>query len=128
MDIISTFTAISTAVLGIAVLAMLIATFFMWIGAKMAGVEKATFGRSFIAALGSAFLTWILSLALSFFPPVGPPIGFLIGLILVIFVIKGAYDTNFGKALLVWVFHLLAEIAAIIIGILTFAGALIQFV
>jgi len=128
MDMISTLVAISTAVLGVAVLAMLIATFFMWIGAKMAGVEKATFGRSFIAALGSAFLTWILSFSLSFFPPVGPPIGFLIGLILVIFVIKGAYDTNFGKALLVWVFHLLAEIAAIIIGILTFAGALIQFV
>ncbi len=107
---------------------MLIATFFMWLGAKMAGVEKATFWRSFIAAMGSAFLTWILSLSLSFFPPIGPPIGFLIGLVLVIFVIKGAYDTNFGKALLVWLFHLLAEIAAIVIGVLTFAGVLVQFV
>ena len=117
---------VSTAVLGVAILAMLIATFFMWIGAKMAGVKKATFGRSFIAALGSAFLTWLLSLSLSFFPPFGPPIGFVIGLILVIFIIMGAYDTTFGKALLVWLFHLLAEIAAIVIGILTFAGVLVQ--
>ncbi len=114
--------------MGVAVLAMFIATFFMWLGAKMAGVQKATFGRSFIAAMGSAFLTWILSLSLSFFPPIGPPIGFLIGLILVIFVIMGAYDTHFGKALLVWLFHLLAEIAAIVIGILTFAGILVQFI
>jgi hypothetical protein len=128
MEMLSTIGVVATAILGIAVLALLIATFFMWIGAKMAGVKKATFGRSFIAALASAFLTWFLSLALSFFPPIGPPIGFLIGLVLVVFVIKGAYDTNFGKALLVWVFHLLAEIAAIIIGLLTFAGVLMQFV
>lgn len=108
---------------------MLIATLFMWLGAKMAGVKKATFGRSFIAAVGSAFLTWILSLlSLSFFPLVGPPIGFIIGLVLVIFVVMGAYDTTFGKALLVWLFHLLAEIAAIAIGAFTFAGVLMRFV
>ncbi|RTZ93681.1 MAG: hypothetical protein DSY91_01655 [Deltaproteobacteria bacterium] len=128
MEPLSALAVIATAILGIAVLAMLIATLFMWIGAKLAGVEKATFGRSFIAAIGSAFLTWILSLIFSLFPPVGLPVGFVIGLILVIFVIMGAYDTSFGKALLVWLFHLLAEIAAIIIGVLTFAGILIQFV
>jgi len=94
----------------------------------MAGVKKATFGRSFVAALGSAFVTWVLSLSLSFFPPFGPPIGFFIGLILVLFIIMGAYDTTFGKALLVWLFHLLAEIAAIVIGVLTFAGVLVQLV
>ena len=113
-----------TAILGVAALAMIIATFFMWLAAKMAGVEKATFGRSFIAAIASAFLTWLFSLTFSFFPPFGFPIGFFIGLILVIFVIMGAYNTSFGKALLVWLFHLLAEIAAIVIGILTFAGVL----
>ena len=128
MEIISALGVIATAIIGVALLAMLIATFFMWIGAKIAGVKNATFGKSFIAAIGSAFLTWVLSLALSFFPPVGPPIGFLIGLILVVFIIKGAYDTTFGKALLVSAFHLLAEIAAIVIGLLTFAGALIQFI
>ena len=128
MEPLSAIGVIATAIVGVAVLALLIATFFMWLGAKMAGVKNATFGRSFIAALGSAFITWFLSLALSFFPPVGPPIGFFVGLILVVFVIKGAYDTNFGKALLVWIFHLLAEIAAIVIGLLTFAGVLMQFV
>jgi hypothetical protein len=128
MEIISTLGVIATAIIGIALLAMLIASFFMWVGAKIAGVKNATFGKSFIAAIGSAFLTWILSLSLSFFPPVGPPIGFLIGLFLVVFIIKGAYNTTFGKALLVWVFHLLAEIVAIVIGILTFGSVLIQFV
>ncbi len=128
MELAATLGVIVSAIVGVACLALLIATFFMWLGAKIVGVEKATFLRSFLAAFGSAFLTWFLSLVLVFLPPGGPVIGFFVGLVLVVFVIKGAYDTDFGKALLVWIFHLLAEIAAIVIGFLTFAGVLMRLV
>jgi len=51
---------------------------------------------------------------------------YLVGLIFAIFVIKGAYKISFAKALLVWIFHVIAEAIAIVIGVTTFAGALFQ--
>jgi len=63
--------AIVGAIIGIAALAMVIASFFMWVGAKLAGVENATFGRSIVAAIGAAFITWVISLVFSIIPVIG---------------------------------------------------------
>lgn len=114
------------ALTGIAILAALIAAFFMWIGAKMAGIKEATFGKSLIAAIGAEFIIWIFSLILSVIPVIGTVIGFIVGLTFAIFVIKGTYNTSFGKALVAWVFCVISEIVAIGIGVTTFAGALFQ--
>lgn len=114
---------------GIAGVAMLFSIFFMWLGAKMILVENATFGRSFLAAIGSVFFTWVASIILAIILPiVGMKLGFLLGLILTIFFIQRIYKTTFGKACLVWVFHILAEAVAILLAILTFAGAFIAVV
>ncbi|KPJ51969.1 hypothetical protein AMJ39_08935 [candidate division TA06 bacterium DG_24] len=112
------------AIVGIFIVATIIAAFFMWLGAKLARVENATFVKSILAALAAAAITWIVSLIFSLVPVAGTIVGFVIGLILTIFAIKAIYATTFGKAVLVWVFHIIAEIIAVIIGILTFAGAL----
>ena len=64
-------------------------------------------------------------LVFSVVPVFGTILGFIIGLFFAILVIKASYSTSFGKALLVWVFHIIAEIIAIIIGVMTFAGGLL---
>lgn len=113
------------SITGIAFLAVLIASFFLWIGAKIAGVKEATFGKSILAAIGAEFVIWIISLVLSIIPVIGTVIGFIVGLILAIFVIKGIYDTSFGKALAAWIFGAIAQVVAIGIGAATFARALL---
>lgn len=115
--------AILGAVVGMFIIATIIAAFLMWLGAKLAKIENATFGKAILAALVAAAITWVLSLLFSFIPVVGTMLGLIIGLILTIFAIKAIFSTTFGKAALVWVFHIIAEIIAIIIGLVTFAGA-----
>lgn len=112
--------------IGIAIIGLLLGTFFMWLGAKLAGVEDATFGKSFLAALGGVFATWFATWLLSVFPGIGTGIGFIIGLILTIFIIEGAFGIGFGKALVVWIFHFLAQAVAVLIALATFGGVLIQ--
>ncbi|MFP4647521.1 MAG: hypothetical protein ACLFN4_07865 [Candidatus Acetothermia bacterium] len=84
----------------------------------MAGIEKATFGKSIVAAIASGFTIWLLSLIL-------PVLGTVVGLVFAIFIIKGIYETGFAKALLAWISCVLAQILAVAIGSATFAGALL---
>lgn len=123
MDVLS---AIIVAIIGVALLAAVIATFFMWAGAKMAGVSDATFGRAFLAAIGAAFVSWFVSAIFSVVPVFGTLVGLILGLIFSIFVIQSAFKTSFGRAILVWVFHIVAEVVAIAIGLATFAGVLVS--
>ena len=106
------------ALTGIAILGVIIASFFMMIGAKLAGIKDDTFGKSVIAAMGSEFVIWLISLVV-------PVLGFIIGLIIAVFVIKGIYETSFGKAFVAWIFCVIAEVIAIAKGTMTFATALL---
>lgn len=117
--------AISTFIVVI-LTAIFLATFFMWLGAKIAGVKNVSFGKSFLAAVGTTFVTWLISLLSSAVPSLGGIIGFSVGLLFSIFVIKGIYDTSFGRALLVWIFQIVAEILAIFIGFLIFGNAILK--
>ena len=121
-----TLGTLATAYIGIILIAALLSTFFMWLGAKVSNVKKATFWRSLLAAIGSAIISGLISWLFAGFTGIGAVIGFLIGLGLALLVIKAAYETDYGKALLVWLFHLVAEVIAIIIAIFTFAGALLN--
>jgi len=116
--------ALAASLIGIAIIAAVIAGFFMLIGAKIACVENATLGKSIIAAIASSFITWIVALVFSIVPLIGTIVGFIVGLFLALLAIKGVYNTSFAKALLVWIFNILAQVAAIIIGFLFFAGAI----
>ena len=101
-----------------AVIAVLVASFFMWLGAKIAGVERSTYGRSMVAAIAAAFVTWLVSWVGTQIPSMPRVIGFVVGLILTLIVIQAAYSTRFGKALLVWIFNIIAQVIA---GVLAFA-------
>lgn len=117
--------SIFLVVLGVFAIAALISTFFIWVGAKIAGIKNVGFGNSLLAAIGAAFVTWLISWLFAAATGIWVIIGFIIGLILSIFVIQGAFKTTFGKALLAWIFHVIAEIIAVMIATATFAGVLL---
>lgn len=112
------------------VISILVATFFMWAGAKMAGLPKSktNFGNSLMAAIGAAVVTWIISAIFAGVAGIGAIIGFLIGVVLSIFVIKAVFKIDWGKSFLVWLFHLVAQILVFFIAAMTFAGALLTLV
>jgi len=113
--------------LAVAAIAAVISAFFFWIGGKIVGIKKATFGRAILAAIASAVATWMISWLMSFIPGAGTVLGFILGAIIVIFIIKAAFEIDtYGKAFLVWIFYLIAQGIAFFIAILTFGGALLE--
>ena len=107
-------------IIGVALLAAFIAGFFIWAGAKLAGIKKATIGKSILAAIACSFALWFLTGLIFPFPFVG----FLLGHLVCLWILQAIFDTTFGKAFLAWIFHFVAQVIAIIIGVLTFAGGL----
>ena len=114
-------------IFGVFLIGWLIAVGLILLAAKMAGVENATFGKAAIAGFVASLVTWLCSLVFSIVPVVGTILGAIFGLLLSIFVIKGVFSTTFGKAFLVWIFHVVAQVVAVIVAVLTFAGALFGF-
>ena len=112
------------AIFGVFLIGWLIAVGLILLAAKMAGVENATFGKAAVAGFVASLVTWLCSLVFSIVPVVGTILGAIFGILLSIFVIKGVFSTTFGKALLVWIFHVVAQVVAIVVAVLTFASAL----
>jgi hypothetical protein len=98
---------------------------FMWIGAKFAGVDRSSFWRSVFVALACSFVTYLSTALLSAIPGIGSLVGFLAGLAASLWVIKSMYNTSMRQALLVWIFDAIANVAAVVLGLLTFAAGVI---
>lgn len=98
------------------VLIVVLDSFFLHVGAKLAGVRKATFRRAVLASIACAMSTLLLAVLFSWIPVSGPGLGFLIGLVLTVVVLQAVYSTTFGKAFLLWLFNVAAQVAAVIIG------------
>ena len=120
-------TSIIGVIVGIALIALVLSAFFMWLGGKIVGIKTATFGRAFLAALATTIATWMLAWLLSLIPGIGTVIGFILGAILTIFILKAAFEIkDYGKAFLVWLFYLAAQGIAILIAVFTFGGILLD--
>lgn len=112
--------------LGVLFLTIIIGAFFVWLGAKMARVEKATFGRAFLAAIAASLASSLVGWGFSFISgPFWSIVGAVIGLIVVIWVFKLIFDASWGKAFLIWLMQLVAIFLAILIAGFTFAAALL---
>ena len=98
------------------IFAVILGGFFMWIAAKISHVKRSSFGRAILAAIGTSIVLFVITFSTSFIPILGNAAGFIVGLILQIFVIKGAFDTSTGKAVLVWVFNIVASIVAVLLA------------
>lgn len=49
-------------IFGLFILSWLFAAVCMWMGAQLAGVASADFGRAFLVAFGCSFVVWITTL------------------------------------------------------------------
>ena len=99
--------------------------FFMWIAAKIARIEKSSFGRAILAAVTSSLVSLIVSFVFGILPVIGNGLGFLAGLLVSILIIMWAFDTSLTKAFLVWIFNIVAVAIAVMITALLTAGSLI---
>lgn len=108
----------------VAFLVVILDSLFLHAGAKMAGVRKATFGKAVKASIACALATLLLAIIFSWIPVAGTAVGFLIGLALTILVLQASYNTSFGKAFLLWVFNVAAQILAVVLGAMLFSSLL----
>jgi hypothetical protein len=113
---VSTLAGLGVGLIAFLVLALLISAFFLWIGAKLAGIRGASFGKAVLAALVSVAALAILEIVLSLIPRIGGTLGLLLGILVSIYVIKAVFDTGWGKAILAWILYIAAIIVA---GIIT---------
>ncbi|QSH39980.1 hypothetical protein P0136_02145 [Lentisphaerota bacterium ZTH] len=103
-------------------LLILLSGFFMYIGARMAMVPGATFLKAVGVAVAVNVLCSLLAFFLAFIPAVGPIAGGIIGNIFAVFLIKSFFEIGWGKALLVLIFNIFAQVIVTILGILLLAG------
>jgi hypothetical protein len=102
------------------VLGVLISAIFIYIGVKLAKVQRATFGRAFGAALLMIIINFVVGLIVGLATGGNPIAGFIVGLLITLFVIKGVFSTSLGKAFVAWIFAILSQI--IVFAILAIAG------
>ena len=110
------------ALLGFAVLFWLFlsASFLLW-GARLAGIERRSFGRAIGTIILGGIATSILAFLLSASPLVGTGLGVLLGFCVSALVMMSIFDTTFGKALaaniLAWVLSIVVTVALAFIGL-----------
>lgn len=108
------------------ILGLVISAFLLWIGTKLAGIHNASFGKAVAAALISIVVLAIVRAAGSYIPLLKGIIGWVIGILVSVYIIKAVFDTSWGKAFLAWILYIVAVIMAVVIaaafGIILFVG------
>jgi hypothetical protein len=88
-----------------------ISALFIWIGAKVADVEKGSIIRAFLIAVIVAILTPLLLLPFAGFELFSMALGIIINLA----IIKLVFSTGWRKALVTWIFSLIAGFLSVLI-------------
>lgn len=105
------------------------AAFLLW-GARLAGIERRSFGRAIGTLLLGGLASALLSGLLRSSPYVGAGLGFLLGLCVSAFVMMAIFDTTFGKALvanlLAWILPFALAATLALLGFALF-GVLFAF-
>lgn len=88
-------------------IALVIAGFFLMLGAKFAGIEEATLGKSMIAVVGGGILALLIGRI--------PVIGWILGIIAYVWVIKTVFNTDWIKATIAWLMTIIVEILVVLV-------------
>jgi hypothetical protein len=83
-----TFGSLVVSTIGVVILlvALFIAGFILYLGAKLVGMKNVTIGKSIIATVGGGILATILGII--------PTLGWILGIIAYIWMIKAVFDTS----------------------------------
>jgi len=99
--------AMGFAAVLVILIALIIAGFFLMLGAKFAGIEEATLGKSMIAVVGGGILALLIGWI--------PVIGWILGIIAYIWVIKTVFNTDWIKATIAWLMTIVVEIIVVFV-------------
>ncbi len=114
--------------IGLFVAATVISAFFIWIGAKIAGISDATFGKAFWAAIVTSFTVWALTGIASAAFGFGSIAGWLLGVLITLLILKWIYKTTWGKSFLTWLFCGIAQVMVLLIAVVLAAlGVVVLF-
>ena len=112
------FAAITGGMLIGFILILLVSSFFLWLGAKIAGIEDASYAK----AIAATFINMIVSAILSSVYV----IGWILALVATIAIIKWIFNTDWGKAIIAWIISLVAAfltgLVLAALGLLTLAS------
>ncbi|HUW82328.1 MAG TPA: hypothetical protein VMZ31_05950 [Phycisphaerae bacterium] len=111
-------------------LSALVGGVVMMLAARMAGVTRAGYARSVVAAGLSAIMYTMGSVGCGVVPVAGSIGGFLLGVALAAVVVMGIFKTTFGRALLVLLCTIVVQVGltfvlAMLLGVGT--GAMLSF-
>lgn len=110
------------------VISLPFACFFIWTGAKIGRIEDLSFGKILFAAIFASLITHLMITIFYVIPHFNTYLGFSIGLILSLVVIKVILRCVYGQAVLPWIFHFLAQILTIFLGAKLFIGGIKDFI
>jgi len=105
-------------------LSFLIASLFIWVGAKIARIKNSTLKKAFIASITASFITYIMTVLLSALPIFSTILCYFIGLFLALFAIKIVFNSTLRQAFLVWIFNTVAQVLTVFIGASLFIGGI----
>jgi hypothetical protein len=123
---VSLFASFGIGIIFAFILMVLIGGFLMWIAAKIARVEKSSFARAMAAAVATAFIEMLVAFLFNLVPVLGNLFGFILGLVITILVIKTVFGTSFGKALVVWIFNIVAAGVGLLLAAMLMASSLLM--
>jgi hypothetical protein len=112
-----------------AVLAAIFAIFvfqalFLWVGAKIAGIKEASFGKAFVAAVGITLVTVVANAVFAFASvATGGLAGLVISILIAVWVIKSVFETGWAQALVAWILSIVGFVVAIVLVGLLVTGA-----
>lgn len=99
------------------------AAFLLW-GARLAGIERRSFGRAVATILVGGFASFLLAGVLHAAPVVGTGAGLLLGFCVSAAVTTAIFNTTFGKALaaniLAWLLPPLVAAGVVLLGLAVF--------
>lgn len=120
--------AVVLAVLLVGLVVLMVQAAFLKLGARMAGIEKRSFGRMLLTALLGSLAGAILGAVLSPIPVAGAALGFAGGFVGMALVLMTVSDTGFGKALgatvIGWLLGILVFGAIAVLLVLAFGWSL----
>ncbi|MHA1382017.1 MAG: hypothetical protein ACTSRG_26905 [Candidatus Helarchaeota archaeon] len=100
------------------------ATFTIWFGSKVIAIKKSKFVNALLAALVNSLMIYIITALFNILPVFNAETGFFVGLFLSFFVVRSIFHLPFGKALIVWVFNIIAQISAVFLCAILLIGGI----
>jgi len=110
------FTSI-VAIVAAFILFFVIEAFFIWVGAKLAAIEDASFGKAFISAIAIFIIVPIVSAVVAMVLPSVAALGAVVAVLLTLWILKSVFSTGWVRAFVAWILSIVGMIVtAVIVG------------